>query len=309
MDENAPRSGRCAIVGRPNVGKSTLLNALLGQKLAIATSKPQTTRTTLLGIYSSDSPPTQIAFVDTPGLHRPENALGRAIVERAKGSLPDSDVVVMMVALDPRKRPEEVLMGADAEVLEIVREANLPVVLALNKDDRVKDKSRLLPVLTRCMERYPFAAVVPISARRSTGLKGLVREIRELLPEGLRYEPDLLTDRPERFFVAELAREAVIRHTRQELPYTVAVMVDEFEEDGGLTRISLTMVVEKDSHKGILIGKGGERLKLIGSESRAEMETLLERKVFLKLWVKVVPDWTRDPNRVRELTGAEGDAS
>jgi GTP-binding protein Era len=309
MNEDSPRSGRCAIVGRPNVGKSTLLNTLLGQKLAIATPKPQTTRTTLLGIYSSETPPTQIAFVDTPGLHRPENALGRAIVERAKGSLPDSDVVVMVIALDPKKRTEDVLLGADGEVLEIVREANLPVVLALNKVDQIKDKARLLPILSRCTERYPFAAVVPISARRGSGLPGLIREIRALLPEGLQYDPDQLTDRPERFFVSELAREAVIRHTRQELPYTVAVLVDEFEEDGGLTRIALTMVVEKDSHKGILIGKSGERLKLIGSEARAEMETLLERKVFLKLWVKVVPGWTRDPNRVRELTSADGDAS
>ena len=308
MSETPGRSGRCAIVGRPNVGKSTLLNALLGQKLAIATPKPQTTRTCILGVYVQKEPPLQIAFVDTPGMHRPQNALGRALVEAAKGTLADADVVVLLTQVDPDARASAVLGAAERELLDTIGSSR-PVVLAINKVDRVKDKPRLLPLLEQCAKAHPFAAIVPISARRQQNLDGLVKEVGACLPAGLRYDEQLMTDRPERFFAAELVREAVIAHTRQEVPYAVAVIIDRFVEEQRLVRIAATIVVEKESQKGILIGAGGQRLKQIGSQARLEIEQLLERKVFLELWVKVAPGWTDSPEQVRELLGDAEQAS
>ncbi len=299
-----PRSGRCAIAGRPNVGKSTLLNALLGQKLAIATAKPQTTRTCILGVYLQDEPPLQIAFVDTPGLHQPRNALGRALLEEAKGGRSGADVIVLVAQLGQDPAPGDVLGAEEQELLEAARKDGVPVVLALNKVDRVKNKALLLPLLERCAKSFPFAAVVPISARRGVNLDALVREVGALLPVGLRYDKELLTDKPERFFAAELVREAVIESTRQEVPYAVAVVLDELSDEGKLCRIAATIVVEKESQKGIVIGERGQRLKQIGTAARLQIEQLLQRKVFLKLWVKVVPGWTESPAQVRELVGA-----
>jgi GTP-binding protein Era len=177
------------------------------------------------------------------------------------------------------------------------------VVLAINKVDRVKQKPLLLPLLEQCAKRHPFAAIVPISARREQNLDALVSEVGERLPPGLRYDPELLTDRPERFFAGELVREAVLTHTRQEVPYAVAVVIDRFSEEGKLVRIAATIVVEKESQKGIVIGAGGQRLKQIGTDARLEIEKLLERKVFIELWVKVVLGWTESPEQVRELLG------
>jgi len=299
MLENEARSGRCAIVGRPNVGKSTLLNALLGQKLAIATPKPQTTRTCILGVYLRTQPPLQIAFVDTPGMHRPANALGRALVAAAKGSLIDADVVLLMTQADSNSTLDSVLGAAERELLATV--GDRPVVLAINKVDRVKPKTRLLPLLEQCQTAHPFAAIVPISALNGRNLDGLVNEVGARLPAGLRYDAELLTDKPERFFAAELVREAVLAHTRQEVPYATAVAIERFSEEERLCRIAATIVVEKDSQKGIIIGAGGQRLKQIGTAARLEIEKLIGRKVFLELWVKVAPDWTDSPERVREL--------
>lgn len=305
-----PRSGRCAIVGKPNVGKSTLLNRVLGQKLAIATPKPQTTRTCILGVYASDEPPLQIAFVDTPGLHRPHNALGRALVEDAKGGMMDADVVLLLVAADKRTSSVDDLLGSEERtLLESLKDGGRPVVLAINKIDRLPGRETLLPLLAQLQERFDFTAIVPISAQRGDNVEHLVREVGAHLPEGLRYDPGLLTDRPERFFAAELVREAVIRRTRQEVPYAVAVTIDEYVEEPKLTRITATIVVEKEGHKGIVIGKGGARLKEIGTAARQEIEALIERKVFLKLWVKVAAGWTDDPRRVSELTGSETTAA
>jgi GTP-binding protein Era len=301
-----PRSGRCAIVGRPNVGKSTLLNALLGQKLAIATRKPQTTRTCILGVYLQEHPQVQIAFVDTPGLHEPRNALGRALREQAKGGRNDADAIVLVCQLAAAPSVQGVIGREEREVLEAARADGVPVVLALNKVDRVKRKELLLPMLEACGKAYPFAAIVPISAQRRVNLDGLLREVSALLPTGLRYDPALLTDKPERFFASELVREAVIENTRHEVPYAVAVVIDEMSEEQRLYRISATIMVEKDAQKGIVIGEGGQRLKLIGTQARGEIEKMLERKVFLKLWVKVVPGWTDKPERVRELLSTEG---
>ena len=305
MSEHEPRAGRVAIVGRPNVGKSTLLNALLGQKLAIVTARPGTTRTCLLGVYASDDPPTQIAFVDTPGLERPRSVLGRALHEEAKGSLEDVDAVLVVVDASRKATGNDPIASDDAAILEQALETGRPVVLALNKVDKIKDKERLLPMLAAWDQRFDVAALVPLSALKEENLEPLAKELRRVVPEGVLYPPDFLTDRPTRFLVAELVREALMRHTRQEVPYALAVQIERFSEDTDVTRIEATILVDKSSHKGIVIGSGGERLKTIGTEARQEIEELVQRKVFLKLFVKVDEDWTRDPAKVRRLTREE----
>jgi GTPase len=301
MTEETARSGRVAIIGRPNVGKSTLLNALLGQKLAIATEKPGTTRSNLLGVYVQKEPPTQIAFIDTPGLHRPRNALGRALVEDAKAGFSGADAIAMITEVGKSVQPQQFLGGGDAEVLEQLKQQTAPVVLVVNKVDRLKNKAEMLPALARANEVFKFAAIVPLSALRRDNLDALVKALREYLPEGLSYDDQELTDRSERYFAGELLREAVLEHTRQEVPHGVAVVIDSFEDSPQVTRIGATIVVSKDAHKGIVIGKSGERLKLIGTEARVAMEKLFERKVFLETWVKVVSDWTEDPIKVQRL--------
>lgn len=298
-----PRAGRCVIAGRPNVGKSTLLNALLGQKLAIVAPRPGTTRTVLLGVFDGpvEGSRTQIAFLDTPGLEAPKSTLGRVLVEEAQGALEQGDVLLFLVdATDVAKRRD--LASEDARVLALMKPLGKPVVLALNKVDKVKDKSQLLPALEAVAKLYPWAAIVPCSALRADNLDPLVREIREHLPEGLLYEEDVLTDRPERFFVAELVREAVLAHVRQEVPHGVAVVVDEWVDEGKILRVGVTIVVAKESHKGIVIGARGEMLKTIGQDAREQIERMLERKIFLRSFVKVVEGWTEDPATVRRLT-------
>lgn len=304
QDEGA-RAGRCAIVGRPNVGKSTLLNALLGQKLAIATSKPQTTRHRILGVYSQAEPPTQIGFLDTPGLHRPKNALGRALVEQAQGALEGCDVVLWLLeSPSDRTTVGPSLLPADKEVRDLLRgEKGLKLVIGLNKVDRLKDKTKLFPWLEFYQRELAPQAVVPIAALKERGLSQLIGELRKHLPPGILYDdPEFVTDRPERFFVGELIREAAIRNTHEEVPYAVAVLIDSFEEGSGITRVQASIIVERPNHKKIVVGAGGSMLKKIGSEARAEIEKLLERKIFLGLFVKVVEGWTEDPHRVRELT-------
>ncbi len=302
MSTQEPRAGRVAIVGRPNVGKSTLLNALLGQKLAIVTDRPGTTRTCLLGVYASESPPTQIAFVDTPGMERPRSVLGRVLHEEAQGSLEDVDATLVVVDATRRGAGNDPIHAADAQIVEQALAVGKPVILALNKVDLVKQKPELLPKLAAWSERFSLAAMVPLSALGSDNLQPLLDELRAHLPEGVLYPPDFLTDRPTRFLAAELVRESLMRHTREEVPYAVAVQIERFAEDTKVTRIEATVVVDKRSHKGIVIGAGGERLKRIGSDARKELEELLQRKVFLKLFVKVEEDWTRDPNKARRLT-------
>ncbi len=302
-DEKTPRAGRCAIVGRPNVGKSTLLNALLGQKLAIATSKPQTTRQRILGVHVIADPPTQIAFVDTPGLHRPKNALGRALVEEAQGAMAEADAILWLIESpnDKTGRAPE-LSGPDREVREMLGKDLSKVILGLNKVDKLKQKPALIPWLTFYQEALNPAAIVPISAIKAKGLEPLLKELRRLMPPGILYDdPDYLTDRPERFFVSELVREAAIRNTHEEVPYAVAVVIDSFDEVPNLTRIECSIIVDKPGHKKIMVGAGGSMLKKIGSEARVEIERMLGRHVFLGLFVKVVEGWTENPTKVREL--------
>ena len=294
--EGPPRAGRCALVGRPNVGKSTLLNALVEQKLAITAPKPQTTRTSILGVFSAEK--TQIAFIDTPGLHRPKNALGRALVETAKASLADADVVVLLADTGPNPGQVD---DRDEEALAIVAAAARPTILAINKVDRTKSKEKLLPLLEAYSKKYPFDAIVPISALKRVNLDGLIKEIRERLPEGVLFEdPNFLTDRPERFFAAEFVREAILRHTRQEVPHSVMVVVDQFLEGPKTVRVEAVILVEKESQKKIVIGARGSMLKTVGTEARLQIEEMIGRPVFLELFVKVAQDWTDDPARVRE---------
>jgi GTPase len=309
-EDSAPRSGRCAIVGRPNAGKSTLLNHLLGQKLVIATSKPGTTRSSVLAVYASDDPPTQIAFVDTPGLHRPKSALGKVLREEAQLGLEGADVVLLVAELPrPTKDdPRPPVLGPDDEaVLALAKSQNAKVVLALNKVDRLKNKAALLPVLQELGKRDDFDTVVPISALRGVNLDALVKVLREHLPEGLLYDDEFLTDRSERFFAAELIREAVMQKTAQEVPHGVAVLIDRFVDEGRRVIIDATIIVEKDSHKGIVIGAGGAKIKEIGIASRESIEAFLEKRAHLTLFVRVEKGWTSDPRKARTLaTEIEG---
>jgi len=302
--ETGPRGGRCAIVGRPNVGKSTLLNALLGQKLAIATPKPGTTRSNVLGVAHRDDPPTQVGFIDTPGMGKAKTALHRALGDTARAGLIDADVILLMTdKVEDRNAKRH---PGDQTVLDACRMIGAPIIVVINKVDQVTPRERLLPILEKWVGEEGVVAVVPTSATRGTNLDGLFREIREHLPEGLLYEDgETLTDRPTRFFAAELIREAVMNHTRAEVPYGAAVQLDEYSDEPKITRIMATVIVEKDSHKGIVIGKKGALLKTIASEAREQIEAFIQRKVFLEVWVKVVPGWTNDPRRVRELVSGD----
>lgn len=276
------------------------MNAIVGQKLAIATPRPGTTRSCVLGVYAAIDPPTQIAFIDTPGLERPRGALGRVLSDSTKQGLMDSDCV-LFVTEAPKTNEQPRVPAGDAEVVEALQSVKVPVILAINKVDRLKDKALLLPFIEGYQTQHSFDAVVPISATRGTNLDALIEEIRSVLPEGLLYDPDFVTDRPEKFFASELIREAAMLNTRQEVPHGIACELDSYQEDGGLVRIEGTLIVEKPSHKAIVIGNRGEMIKKISTEARMQIEDLLQRHVYLRLWVKVVPGWTRDPVKARQL--------
>jgi GTP-binding protein Era len=256
-------------------------------------------------VYASDDPPTQVAFVDTPGLERPKGALGRVLIDSAKQGLVDCDTVVFVTEAPKASAPPQV-NEKDATVLQTLEGSNVPVILAINKVDRLKAKDRLFGFIEAYQKMRAFDAVVPISATRGTNLDALLGEIRERLPEGLLYDADFLTDRPERFFVSELVREAAMLNTRQEVPYGIACELDSYGEEHGILRIEGTLIVEKQSHKAIVIGSQGETIKKISTEAREQIEAFLQRKVYLRLWVKVVPGWTRDPIKARQLAVKEG---
>jgi len=289
------RSGFVAIVGLPNVGKSTLMNQLLGTKVAIATPKPQTTRFQIRGILTG--PDYQVVFVDTPGIHQARDLFNRLMVEQAVRAIEEVDGVLWVVDASER-RPE-----AEEKILELLRRAEKPTVLALNKIDLVK-KAELLPMIDYFSRIYPFRAIVPISALERDGLPDLLQEIVALLPEGPPYyPPDMVTDQPERVLAAEIIREKLFMLTRQEIPYSTAVVVEEFREDPekNLLVIQATIYVEKDSQKGIVIGKGGQMLKKIGTLAREELEFILGKRVYLDLWVKVLKGWRKEERFLRRL--------
>ncbi len=289
------RSGFVAVVGKPNVGKSTLMNAYLGQKIAIVSEKPQTTRNRLLGILTR--PNAQVIFVDTPGIHSPQHKLGEFMVETAVRAIPDADVVVFLVDVSTTPTDE------DIRIAELIREkCRAPVLLALNKIDLLSPAD-VQPHTEAYRSLGDFADWLLISATRGDNRDELLDLIIAHLPEGPRYYPEeQVTDQQERFIAAELIREAVLRHTHQEVPHAVAVMVEEFKERGpDMTYIAARIFVERNSQKGILIGQGGRMLKRIGQEARKEIEAMVGTRVYLELRVKVKKKWRRDERELRRL--------
>lgn len=295
MADTPFRSGFVSIIGRPNVGKSTLLNRVLGEKIVITSDKPQTTRNRIQGIHNV--PGAQIVFIDTPGIHQARSRLNRYMVEVALSSIREVDLILFLV--EANQKPGE----QEQEIIDVLAGATAPVFLVINKVD-LTDKGRVLERIAAYKDRYPFREIVPVSAGTGDGVEHLVELVRKALPEGPVYFPDdILTDVPERFIAAEIIREKVFRLTRDEIPYATAVEVDSFKEreDGGLVSIAATITVERDSQKGIIIGKKGAMLKKIGSAARVEIEKLLNTKVFLELFVRVRKDWSEDERMLKEL--------
>ena len=291
MEQNAKhRSGFIAVIGRPNVGKSTLINTLIGQKIAIMSDKPQTTQNRILCILTE--PDAQIVFLDTPGIHKPKHKLGEYMVKAAEGTLKEVDAILFVVDATEKMGPGEYY------ILERLQATRKPVILVVNKLDLI-EKEQVLPIISHYTDKYPFVGVVPISAKEETNLDALIEEVEKYLPEGPQYYPeDMVTDQPERLIVAELVREKALQLTRDEVPHAIAVDVDEMKaRDNGDTYIRATIYVERDSQKGILIGAKGSMLKEIGRLARADIEMLLGTRVFLDLWVKVKKDW-RDRDSV-----------
>ena len=292
---NPSRSGFIAIIGAPNVGKSTLLNQLLGQKIAITSEKPQTTRHRILGVVHQ--PEAQLIFLDTPGIHRARGTLNVRMVEVAMKVMGDVDLVVFLTDATYPDNP------SNGIILKSLRKKDLPVILTINKVD-LMEKERLLPQIEQWQNAYPFRAIVPISALERIQLDELVAEMVAVLPEGPRYYPEeTVTDQTERFIAAEIIREKVFRLTGEEIPYAVAVTVESFKKrpDKNIVDIHAAIHVERDSQKGILIGKAGRMLKRIGEQAREDIERMVGRKVFLKLWVRVQKNWTRDERAIRRF--------
>ncbi len=293
-DAPMTRCGYVAIVGRPNVGKSTLLNHILGQKLAITSRKPQTTRHNMLGIKTEGE--VQAVYVDTPGLHKHnDKALNRYMNRSASTALKDVDVVVFVV--DRMRWTDE-----DQLVLEKVQHVKCPILLAVNKADRLEDKSELLPHLNWLAEQLPQAEIVPISALQGQNLDTLEKLVGERLPESEHFYPeDQITDRSSRFLAAELIREKIMRQLGAELPYQITVEIEEFKQEGRILHIHGLILVERDGQKKIIIGDKGERIKRIGADARKDMETMFDSKVMLNLWVKVKGGWSDDERALRSL--------
>lgn len=288
------RCGYVALVGRPNVGKSTLLNHLLGQKISITSRKPQTTRHRLLGIQTHGA--NQIVYVDTPGLHKSEpKAINRYMNQTASQAIREVDVVVFVV--DRLRWTDE-----DQFVLNKLQGIDRPVLLVLNKVDLLQDKTELLPALQAFAEKFPFAEIFPLSALRGHNLDALETAIEKLLPEGPHFFPeDQITDRSERFLAAEMVREKIMRQLGDEVPYEITVEIETFRREGNLLTIDALILVERDGQKKIVIGNGGERIRQVGAEARKDMETLFDTRVMLKLWVKVKSGWSDDERALRSL--------
>jgi len=293
------RSGFVSIIGRPNAGKSTLLNALVGEKLAIVTRKPQTTRNRIQGIVNvakkGKQPAGQIVLIDTPGVHKPVNSLNRRMMKEVYDALEGCDLLLLIVDAG------EKFGAGDQFVLEIAKRTKLPCFLLLNKIDTLQ-KDKLLPLIAQYQEMHSFVEVIPISALKEKGLETLLNSIVRALPDGPHYFPkDQITDQPERFLVAELIREQVLQFTSQEVPHATTVLIDNYEEGAKLTRIAATVYCEREGQKAILIGKQGANLKKIGTHARQQIERLLGTKVFLELFVKVQAGWRESRTFVEEL--------
>ncbi len=295
-DNSGFRSGYVSIVGRPNVGKSTLLNNILGDKIAIVTSRPQTTRNRIIGVRTTSE--AQIVFIDTPGIHRPRERLGEFMMREARAAVKEVDIILLMVEPHlPR--------AAEKQVLEILKDTismkPRPLFLLINKIDLIR-KPELLLIIDAYRGLYDFEEIIPISALKGDGVDRVVNRIIEYLPEGPKYYPDdMLTDQLERFMASEMIREKIMSLTEDEIPYSVAVEIINWEEKSDIIIIEANIYVEKESQKGIIIGKKGGRLKKIGTLARQDIERLLNTKVYLELWVKVKEDWRDRPGILKEL--------
>ena len=297
---NAHKSGFAAVIGRPNVGKSTLINALIGQKIAIMSDKPQTTRSRILCILTEED--AQVIFLDTPGVHKPKHKLGAYMAKATEGALHGVDVIVFVVDVTEK-------MGAGEQyILKQLANVRVPVLLAVNKVDCIP-RAQTLPIIASYAKAYQFAGIVPISARERENLEGLLAEIKAHLPEGPQYYPaDMVTDQPERLIVAELVREKVLALTRDEIPHAVAVDIEEMTtRQKGDVYIRAVIYVERESQKGIVIGTKGALLRTIGAQARTDVETLLGSKVYLDLWVKTRKDWRNRATALREFGFYETD--
>jgi GTP-binding protein Era len=288
------KSGYIAIIGRPNVGKSTLLNKLIGKKISITSRKPQTTRNQILGIKTVNG--IQAVYIDTPGLHKTEkNAMNRYMNRLADSVIADADVIVFMI--DATRWHDE-----DEMILEKLPKGGAPVILVINKVDLIKDKGELLPFIEKLQVKFNFTEIIPLSARKEGSADALEKVIMRFLPEGPHLFPDdQVTDKSERFQAAELIREKLILATGQEVPYSTTVVIEEFKHEEKMLRISALIWVEREGQKPIVIGKSGERLKMIGTAARKDLEKLFNKKVFLQLWVKVKDDWTNNDTFLSSL--------
>ena len=294
MKQDKFKSGFVAVIGRPNVGKSTLINSLIGQKIAIMSDKPQTTRNRIMCVLTTDKE--QIIFLDTPGIHKPRHKLGEYMVKAAEGTLQEVDAILFVVDAT------EDLGGGERYILERLRATKKPVILIVNKLDLI-EKQAALPIIEKYCKEYKFAGVVPISAKEKMNLDGLLAELSSHLPEGPQYYPeDTVTDQPERMIAAEMIREKVLHLTRDEVPHAIAVEVEEMKpRPDNKVYIRATIFVERESQKGIVIGKKGALLKEIGALARRDIETMLGSKAYLDLWVKVKKDWRDRTGILREL--------
>ena len=294
MNRKGYKSGFVSIIGRPNVGKSTFLNRIIGQKIAIMSDKPQTTRNKIQGVYTEND--AQVIFIDTPGIHKPKHKLGDFMVKMAQTTLKEVDIVLFMVnAVEGFGRGEEF-------IIEKLKETKQPVFLVINKIDQLHPE-QLLELIDQYRKLHEFAEIVPISALDGNNVDALIGTIKKYLPEGPQYYPEnQVTDHPERFIIAELIHEKVLHLTREEVPHSVAVVIDAIQKrEGGAVYINATIVVERASQKGIIIGKQGKMLKEVGKRARFDIEALLGSKVFLEVWVKVQKDWRNKMSQLRDL--------
>ncbi|WP_214480304.1 GTPase Era [Bacillus sp. SM2101] len=301
MNTTKYHSGFVSIIGRPNVGKSTFLNHVIGQKIAIMSDKPQTTRNKIQGVYTEDH--SQIIFIDTPGIHKPKHKLGDFMMKVAQDTLREVDIVLFMV------NAVEGIGRGDEYIIERLQAVNTPVFLVVNKIDEIHPDD-LLPLIKQYETKYAFKEIVPISALQGSNVETLLDQIKKYLPEGPQYYPeDQVTDHPERFIIAELIREKALHLTREEIPHSIAVVIDGIKrrENNNAIYISATIIVERSSQKGIVIGKQGKMLKEIGKRARHDIETLLGTKVFLELWVKVQKDWRNKLTHIRDFGFNEED--
>ncbi|MDD2853247.1 MAG: GTPase Era [Desulfuromonadaceae bacterium] len=293
MKNNTFTSGFVSIIGRPNVGKSTLLNSIIGEKIVITSDKPQTTRNRIQGIHNI--PGGQIVFIDTPGIHTGRSRLNKSMDEVARSSISGVDLLMLVVEATGAADP--------AFIHDVLAKVKIPVVLVINKVDLLTDKALVLKKIADWAALFPFKEIVPISAGRNDGVEHLVSVVGGYLPEGPAMFPDdILTDMPEKFIVAEMIREKVFRLTRDEVPYSTAVVVESFiERENGVIAISAAIMIERDTQKGIIIGSKGEMLKKIGTQARQDIERLLDTKIYLELFVKVVENWSERPSKLKEL--------